>query len=195
MSDNERNSMVYQWRADTVDMLTLRKVSMGKRDNRTATSKQSDKWQTMTVWEKGYQVWLWAVELLMGINNKESKKESRQLTASHNLIDWLLKPVTDELIQVCQGWSGQFACLSSPKEPYCHWSAQYCKSGQITLTLLQWKSPPSLSGRPHFYSPECVGVSVCGLHRHWQTNLLWSPWSVIGQSATYKEWHRAKKKS
>ena len=34
--------MVYQWRANTVDMLTLRKVSMGKRDNRTATSKKSD---------------------------------------------------------------------------------------------------------------------------------------------------------
>jgi len=43
------------------------------------------------------------VELLIGVNNKESKKESRQLTTSHNLIDWLLKPVTDELIQVCQG--------------------------------------------------------------------------------------------
>ena len=42
MSNSEQNSMVYQWRANTVDMLTLRKVSMGKRDNRTVTSKKSD---------------------------------------------------------------------------------------------------------------------------------------------------------
>ena len=55
MSDSEQNSMVYQWRADTVDMLTLRKVSMGKRDNRTATSKKSDmqtERQKTTVWDR-----------------------------------------------------------------------------------------------------------------------------------------------